>query len=81
MKISAQVKENSGRISAVVDRPKGDYQKYTGEYEVTPSLSEDITLDTAHKVMTDDVTVRKVPQYEIINDAGGNTLIIGGYNG
>lgn len=78
MIISAKVKENSGRISAVIGRPKGDYQKYTGDYEVTPSLSEDITLNTAHKVMSDDVTVKKVPRYDVTNEAGGVTVYIGG---
>lgn len=76
--ICAQICANSGRIDAEIGRPKGDYAKYTGEYEVTPKIDEETVLDTAHKVLSDNVTVREVPMYEVTNEAGGNTLIIGG---
>ena len=76
--ICAQVNANSGRIDAEIGRPKGDYAKYTGEYEVTPKMNEETVLDTAHKVLSDNVTVREIPIFEVTNDAGGNTLIIGG---
>lgn len=76
--ICAQVNANSGRIDAEIGRPKGDYAKYTGEYEVTPKMNEETVLDTAHKVLSDNVTVREVPMFEVTNEAGGNTLIIGG---
>ena len=78
MNIYAQVNANSGRIDAEIGRPKGDYAKYTGEYEVTPKMNEETVLDTAHKVLSDNVTVREVPMFEVTNEAGGNTLIIGG---
>lgn len=76
--ICAQLTANSGRIDAEIGRPKGDYAKYTGEYEVTPKIDEETVLDTAHKVLSDNVTVREVPMFEVTNEAGGNTLIIGG---
>ena len=76
--ICAQMNANSGRIDAEIGRPKGDYAKYTGEYEVTPKMNEETVLDTAHKVLSDNVTVREVPMFEVTNEAGGNTLIIGG---
>lgn len=76
--ICAQISANSGRIAAEIGRPKGDYAKYTGEYEVTPKMNEETVLDTAHKVLSDNVTVREIPIFEVTNDAGGNTLIIGG---
>lgn len=74
--ICAQVNANSGRIDAEIGRPKGDYAKYTGEYEVTPRMNEETVLDTAHKVLGDNVTVKKVPRYDVSNDAGGTTVYI-----
>lgn len=34
-------------------------------------------LPTAKKLMQKDVTIRKIPQYEVSNDSNGYTLIIG----
>lgn len=50
---------------------------YTGAYEVTPKIYSPVALPTKNKTMREDVTVRKIPQYEVSNDAGGNTLIMG----
>ena len=50
---------------------------YTGDYEVTPKIYTSVTLPTKDKTLRDDVTVRKIPQYEVSNQAGGNTLIMG----
>ena len=52
-------------------------EKYEGDYDVTPSTSKDKMLATRNLVMTKDVTVRKIPQFEVSNTAGGKTLIIG----
>lgn len=52
-------------------------KKYEGEYDVTPSTYKDKVLATRNLVMTKDVTVRKIPQFEVSNTAGGKTLIIG----
>ena len=49
---------------------------YTGDYVVTPMAHEQQTLQTANKLLTDDVTVKKVPYYETSNDAGGTTIYI-----
>lgn len=54
---------------------KGDL--YTGAYQVTPKIYEPVTMKTKQKVMKDDVTVLKIPQFEVSNEAGGNTLIMG----
>lgn len=66
------------RISAVIGNSGGGYPKYEGEYEVIPSMSDDITLATADKLMQSDVTVHKVPRYDVSNEAGGTTVYIGG---
>ena len=50
---------------------------YKGPYEVTPKLYQNIELPTKGTVPKDDITVLKIPQYEVGNDAGGKTLILG----
>lgn len=52
-------------------------ETYDGPYEVTPLVASEVVLETRKKLMRDDVTVRKIPQYEVSNDAGGYTLTIG----
>lgn len=49
---------------------------YEGEYEVTPSTEQKV-LETKQKFMDDDVTVRKIPFYEVSNATGGTTITIG----
>ena len=52
-------------------------EKYEGDYEVTPSTYNDKVMATQNMVMSKDVTIRKIPQFEVSNTAGGKTLIIG----
>lgn len=52
-------------------------KKYEGEYDITPSTYNDQVLATQNLVMTKDVTVRKIPQFEVSNTSNGKTLIIG----
>lgn len=54
-----------------------DCTYYDGSYDVTPQIYRDTVLPTADRHMSGDVTVQKIPQYEVSNDAGGTTLIIG----
>lgn len=63
--------------TAVVGAPE-----YAGPYDITPLFTAQ-TLPTAQKLMQKDVTIRKIPQYEVSNGYGGYTLIIGDeyYNG
>lgn len=51
-------------------------EKYDGEYIVTPSVEQQ-TLATADKLLTDDVTVKEIPFYEVSNNSGGTTVYIG----
>lgn len=48
---------------------------YNGEYVVTPRVTEQ-TLPTAQKIMADDVTVKKIPRYDVSNKSG-KTVYIG----
>lgn len=56
----------------------GDYDYYAGEYVVTPQAWEETVLETEGLVLTDDVTVLRIPYFETSNLGGGKTAIIGG---
>ena len=57
---------------------EGVGKDYTGSYEVTPQLYKNILLPTKGTMPKEDITVFKIPQYEVSNEAGGTTLILGG---
>ena len=50
--------------------------EYTGSYDVTPNVDPQ-TLETKDKKMLDDVTIRKIPYYEVSNIYDGTTIYIG----
>ena len=50
--------------------------EYSGPYDITPLFTAQV-LPTAKKLMQKDVTIRKIPQYEVSNDSNGYTLSIG----
>lgn len=50
--------------------------QYGGPYEVTPKAWNDQILATEGLLMTDDVTVFKVPYYETVNLFDGKTAYI-----
>jgi hypothetical protein len=76
--IHVTVAGGRNKLTGVIAQSGGSFPKYEGEYEVIPSLAEDIKLETAKKLMTDDVTVRKLPRYDVANEAGGTTVYLGG---
>ena len=41
--------------------------EYVGPYDITPMFSEQV-LQTEKRVMTKNVTIEKIPQYEVSND-------------
>ena len=51
--------------------------KYDGETTVTPKVENETVLPTRDKIVKDDITVLKIPQFEVSNTSGGYTLIIG----
>lgn len=67
----AQQSAVSVRIAGAAPVPE-----YAGPYDITPLFSAQ-TLPTAKRLMQQDVTIRKIPQYEVSNDSSGYTLIIG----
>lgn len=50
-------------------------EEYEGSYEVTPTTEEQL-LQTAEKVMRNDLKVKEIPYAEVTNPAGGTTIII-----
>ena len=48
---------------------------YNGSYEVTPKV-EAQTMPTAQKLMTQDVTIKAIPIYNVSNSSGGSTVYI-----
>lgn len=50
---------------------------YDGIYEVTPLAQLDIVLDTANKILQNNVTVNKIPYFQTSNLSGGYTATIG----
>lgn len=55
----------------------GDSKPYEGDYVVTPKVYEPVVLQTANRLLSQNVNVLKIPQYEVSNAAGGLTLIMG----
>lgn len=77
-KISLRIKEN--KISMNIAPAKTVYlggDMYDGEYEVVPSLGEQV-LQTSGMILMDDVTVFPIPYAEVSNIYGGKTVTIGG---
>lgn len=53
----------------------GEAVPYSGAYDVTPRAGEDVILPTKDRQMRADVTVRKVPYFEVANDKGDTVYI------
>lgn len=52
-----------------------DRDSYNGDYVVTPRPFEPVVLETKDKLMSDDVTVKKVPYYKTSNSTGETVYI------
>lgn len=64
-------------IQKIVEVPVVDIPAYDGNYDVVPQTHEDVVLQTANLYMRKDVIVKEIPHYEVSNDSGGETFIIG----
>ena len=53
-----------------------DTEAYMGEYEITPKPYVSQTLNTANKMMLDDILVFQIPYFETSN-TNGTTVYIG----
>lgn len=64
-----------GSLIGSLSKPSG-YADYTESYEVTPKVTKQ-SLKTKDKHMTNDVTIKKIPFFNVSNEAGGSTAYIG----
>lgn len=76
IRITAISGDRPQKVKTVVSGGGGIVIKYTGEYEVTPKTDSAVILETAARLMTRDVTVNKIPYFEVANESG-NTIYIG----
>lgn len=53
----------------------GDFQTYAGPHEVTPKAAAAQVLETARKVVLQDITVHEVPYWETSNQSGKTAFI------
>lgn len=74
--IQVRVAQQSAVRVDVTDTTVVGAPEYSGPYDITPLFTAQV-LPTAKKLMQKDVTIRKIPQYEVSNDSNGYTLIIG----
>lgn len=65
-----------GGLRGTLSLGEGTTPPYTGDYEVTPTFSEQMLL-TKGKSMHDDVTVHQIPVVRTSNPYGGQTVLIG----
>ena len=65
------------QLSGTLSLPYGAADVYDGEYEITPALYNDQTLETANKRMSRNVEVYKIPIAQTTNLAGGYTVVVG----
>lgn len=77
---AANVSAPSGDVTASGVSLRGlsgvsEVEYYEGEYTVTPEV-EGQTLETAGKMMGDNVTINDIPLYDTSNTSGGTTVYI-----
>ncbi len=53
-----------------------DVEYYEGNYTVVPKTQEQL-LATSKKYLTEDITIKKIPYYDVSNTSGGTTVFIG----
>ena len=54
-----------------------NYDDYSGDYIFTPTI-EGETVNTNDKHLTGDLHIKPIPMFEVSNEQGGTTIIIGG---
>ena len=66
------------QMNAATTAKSDVYSDDLANYTITPSWEADIVLPTKSKLMKENLTVEKIAQYVVSNEAGGVTLILGG---
>lgn len=76
--ISSEEKRLGGSIPGTLEFHYSDAApEYAGPYEVAPTLDAQ-TLETSGFLMRENMTIKEIPIYEVSNNSGGTTVIIGG---
>lgn len=65
-------------MNAAITAKSEVYDDDINNYTIIPSWEADIILPTKSKLMKENLTVEKIAQYAVSNEAGGVTLILGG---
>ena len=65
------------QMNAAITAQSDIYDDIAG-YVITPSWEADVVLPTKSKLMNENLTVKKIAQSSVSNEAGGITLILGG---
>lgn len=65
------------QMNAAITAQSDIYDDVAG-YVITPSWEDDVVLPTKSKLMKENLTVKKIAQTSVSNEAGGITLILGG---
>lgn len=65
------------QMNAAITAQSDIYDDIAG-YVITPSWETDVVLPTKSKLMKENLTVKKIAQTSVSNEAGGITLILGG---
>ena len=71
--------DNAGadfKLKFSISGEKVEAEVYDGDYVVIPKV-ESQTMETAQKLMREDVVVRAIPFSKVPNTSGGNTISIG----
>lgn len=53
-----------------------EFDAYTGDYNIVPKAFVSQTLETANKVMKENMTISEVPYWETSNESNGKTAYI-----
>ena len=61
-------------VNGVVGLPYNT-NRYTGDYDITPNVDGEV-LETANKIMIDNVTIKPIPYQDVDNPQGGRTITI-----
>lgn len=67
---------DSPNLNGHISGYRGGGEPYDGPYEVTPKAYDDQTLPTEYKLLNRDITVFKVPKFDVDNPFGGTTVSI-----
>jgi hypothetical protein len=66
-----------GTLHGVLSMFKGDYEPYTGPYDISPNF-EGITIATANRYLSNNITILPIQVDSVSNTSGGRTVFIGG---